>query len=121
MPLSSWEERVQTAMKEAHLAKDCSALGQLCQELLKRFASRLGNHSTSRTGNHDGYSFGRGRGARPSYKGKNPHGKENRRPGTASKYGGEDGKGRARLAAAAPRAATAAAAAAAAAGGGGGG
>ena len=107
-------------MKEARLTKHGSALGPLCPELLKRFTSCPGNHSTSRTGNHDGSSFGRGRGARPSYKGKNPRGKENRLPGTASKCGGGDGKGRARLAAAVPRAATAAAAAAAAGGGGGG-
>jgi hypothetical protein len=123
-PLSSWEERVKTAMKEArqeqHLAKDGSALGPLCPELLKRFG-RAGGDSQYRQGNRDGSSGGRGRGSRHPYKGR-PFscGKENRRSGGAATHGGGDGKGRARPAAAAPGAAAAAAAGAAAGGGAGG-
>ena len=125
-PLSSWDERVKTAMKEArqeqHLAKDGSALGPLCPELLKRFGPRAGNDSQSRQGNRDGSGGGRWRGSRYPYKGRSSaRGKENRRSGGSAKNGGGDGKGRGRdrPAAAAPGAAAAAAAGAAADGAGG--
>ncbi len=108
--LASWDERVKTAMKEArqeqHLAKDGCTLGPLCPELLKRRG--YGSRSDHREGN----TPSRRRGGR-SYPGRGAQGKENRRPSSAARSGG-DGRGRkdGRARAAAPGAAAAAAAAA---------